>query len=464
MRRLLVLVGLGGLACLGFGSALVLADQSKSPNEVTTVSGIVAICHSPPGNPNNLQRQEHTAKSILESNGHISHLGDIIPAFPYTVIDTSTTTMTYEGKNLGTIYPLGSVAKGVSGEKVLSDGCVISTGAAGETAASVSEKTIAVVITEPGPTITEPGKKKTETIAAIVVVPPATTTVAPISTVVTVPAGSTETVTLPERTVTVPPSTETINGEQVVRPSETVTLPGKTETETSGGTATVVTVTGPDTVVEPGDHATKEAVVTVTTPSETVHEPEKDVPLPEHRIKGDTATETVWATITEPATMVTLPGTTTTETVLERVVVPATMVTVSAAKTVVTVPPDSTTTVTLPERIATVPRTTETINGEVVVRQSELVTLPATTKTMTGGTTTMVATVTGPSTVGEAGSVATKRAVVTVTTPSRGVFRPPRIVHVEEKKLVVFVVYKKTCPPGTVLSNGNCSHTGIGKG
>jgi hypothetical protein len=35
-------------------------------------------------------------------------------------------------------------------------------------------------------------------------------------------------------------------------------------------------------------------------------------------------------------------------------------------------------------------------------------------------------------------------------------------VTVEEKKLVIVV--PKSCPPGTALSHGNCSHTGVGKG
>jgi hypothetical protein len=264
--------------------------------------------------------------------------------------------------------------------------------------------------------------------------------------------------------VTVPPSTETVNGETIARPTEVVTLPATTQTETGGASRTIETVTGPDKVVEPGEQATKEAVVAVTTPSETVHEPPHIVTIPEHRIAGDTETETVPTTVTEPATTITVSATTTTETVIERLAVPATTATVSEATTVVTVPPGSTTTVTLPERTVTVPPAKETTNGETVARRSEVVTMPATTEIVTGAAAQTVVTVTSPHKVVEAGARVTRRAVVTVTTPSREVFRPPHVVHAEEEKLVVIVVHTTGCPPGTMLADGNCSHIGIGKG
>jgi hypothetical protein len=461
-----VLVGLTSVACLGFGAALVLAGSDSKPVETTTVSGEITICHGPLGNPNNLQMQSHTAKSILEINGHIEHPFDIIPSFDYTVIvGTVTTPTSYAGKNLDTLYPVLTTGSRFTGTEVLSTyKCSIPPETTTTTPVKLSETTLPVAITEPGPTITSPGTTTVETVTEMVVVPPTTTTAPATSTVVTVPPGSTETVTVPERTVTVPPSTETIKGETIVRPAETVTLPATTETVTGGATETVATVTGPDKVVQPGDHATKEVVVTVTTPSKTVQEPAHVVPVPEHRITGDTLTETVPTSTTEPATTITLPGTTTTKTTIERLTVPATTVTVPPAETVVTVPPGSTTTVTLPQRTDTVPSSTETINGEVVVRKPETVTLPATTETLTGSATSTVATVTGPNTVVEGGSVATKRALVTATTPSQTVVKPAHVVQAEEEKLIVIVVHKESCPPGTALYHGTCTHTGLGKG
>src|SRR5262249_626763 len=222
---------------------------------------------------------------------------------------------------------------------------------------------------------------------------------------------------------------------------------------------TVVTVTGPDKVVEGGGQATKEIVVTVTTPSETVREPVHVVPLSEHHIHGKTVTETVPSTRTERGTTITVPETTTTVTEVERLAIPATTVTVSEETTVVTVPPGSTTTVTLPERTVTVPRSRETVKGKTVLRSSEVVTLPATTTTVTGDTAPKVVTVTGPNTVVAGGSFATKRTVVTVTTPSRIVREPARAVSAEEKKYVI-VVHVKGCPRATVFVHGACSHKG----
>jgi hypothetical protein len=119
--------------------------------------------------------------------------------------------------------------------------------------------------------------------------------------------------------------------------------------------------------------------------------------------------------------------------------------------------------VTLPEHTVTVPPSTETTHGETVVRPSEVVTVPATTKVVTGSTTATVATVTGPHDVVEAGSVATKRAVVTFTGPSRQVFKPPRVVHAEEEKLVVIVVHATACPPATAMYHGRCAPIVRGK-
>ena len=70
---------------------------------------------------------------------------------------------------------------------------------------------------------------------------------------------------VPERTVTLPPTTETVNQETVVRPAETVTLPEAIgdRSETAGATPTILTATGPDEVVDEGTVASTQAVITV---------------------------------------------------------------------------------------------------------------------------------------------------------------------------------------------------------
>jgi hypothetical protein len=93
------------------------------------------------------------------------------------------------------------------------------------------------------------------------------------TTVVTVPAGATTIVTLPERTVTVPRSRETVGGVLVARPSEVVTLPATTRTVMGATGPSVVTVTGPNTVREGGSVVTKRVLVAVTTPSRVVRVP-----------------------------------------------------------------------------------------------------------------------------------------------------------------------------------------------
>ena len=138
---------------------------------------------------------------------------------------------------------------------------------------------------------------------------------------------------------------------------------------------------------------------------------------------------------------------------------PPTTVTVPEERTVVTVPPGSTTTVTLPERTVTVPTSRGTVKSVTVVRSPEVVTLPAATTTVTGGLASKAVTVTGPNTVVEGGSLATKRVVVAVTTPRRVVREPARVVSVEEKRFVI-VLRLKGCPPRPALAHVACSHVG----
>jgi hypothetical protein len=387
------------------------------------------------------------ASGVLD--GHAQHPGDIIPPFEFVL---NGETMFYPGKNMDTLYP-----GGYTGAELLANGCRLPAG-------RLSVTTVPAAIIEPGPTITVPAMTEVKTLTERVVEPATTVTGPATSAVVTVPAGATTTVTLPERTVTVPASTETIDGERIVRPSETVTVPGTTKTETAGTTSTVVTVTEPDKVVEDGLHASKQNVVTVTIPTRTVPEPAHTVPLNEHgNSRGETVTETVPTTTSEPATTVTVPATTTSEVKIETVAVPAKTVTVTAETTVVTVPAGSTTTVMLPERTVTVPSARQTIKGELVARSSQVVTLPATTRTVTGGTVPTVVTVTGPNTVEEGGSLVTKRALVTITTRSRVVRVPPHLVRVAQKRLVV-VVREKGCPPASAPYHGACAPIVYGKG
>jgi hypothetical protein len=413
----------------------------------TPHTGKIAICHATSSETNPFVAQSPDASGVLD--GHAHHPGDIIPPFEYVV---NGLTMFYPGKNMDVLYP-----GGYTGAEFLANGCRKPTG-------RLSEITVPAAIIEPGPTITMPAGTEIKPLTEKVVEPERTMTGPATSTVVTVPVGETTTVTLPERTVTVPASTVTIDGERILHPSETVTVPGTTKTETAGATSTVVTVTEPDKVVEDGLHASKEEVVTVTVPSRTVPEPAHTVPLHEQGIRrGETVTEIVPTTTTEPAMTITVPGTTTTEVKIEQVVVPAKTLTVSEETTVVTVPAAATTTVTLPERTVTVPRSRETTKGDLVVRSTEVVTLAGTTQTVTGAAAVRVVTVTGPNKVVEPSSVVTKRALVTVTAPSRVVQVPAHVVRVEEKRLVI-VVSEKGCPPGTALYQGVCSAIVRGEG
>jgi len=198
-----------------------------------------------------------------------------------------------------------------------------------------------------------------------------------------------------------PSTTETIDGETIVHPSETVTLPGTTEALTAGAAATVVTVTGPDEVVEEGTTATKRAVITVPVPREVTTESAHTVELAKHKPKGETVVETVPRTVTMHADTVHVPGTSATETIVERLDEPAPT----------EMPPGTSTIVTV-----------------------------------------------------EGGASVTKRAVVTVTTPGQVVHEPPRVVKGEETKVIVVVIQTTGCPPGTALFDGSCHHIAAGKG
>jgi hypothetical protein len=432
---------LAAVAVLGFGAAYVVAGSGVG----TPGTGAVEICHS--GSGKQFQHIAPDASGVL--SGHADHPFDIIPPFVYVVNGTTTT---YPGKNMDALH-----GAGYTGAEVLANGCRIPVG-------RVIVTTVPEAIILPGPMITSPVVTTVETVTEKIVVPARTATAPGTTTVVTVPPGETTTVSLPERIVPLPAATETINGEHVVRPAETVTLPETTTTETGGAKTAVVTVTGPDTVVEGGEHATREVEVTVTIPGRTLPEPAHTVPAHQHHIKGETATETVVVTRTEPATTVTLSGTTTTETRIEHVAVPAETVAVSPTTTVVTVSARETTTVALPPRRVTVPRSTETVNRVSVFRPPEVVTIPGVTRILTGGSTRTVETVTGPNKVVEPGADVTESALVAFTTRGRVVRVPAHVVRAVETKLIAIVVHAVPCPAGMALYQGTCTHIVRGSG
>ena len=152
-----------------------------------------------------------------------------------------------------------------------------------------------------------------------------------------------------------------------------------------------------------------------------------------------TTTLTVPTTITEttPGTTVTVPASTVTQPVTITISIPPVTVTTPGATTVVTVAPEQTTTVTLPERTVTLPTVTETTPGQTVERQPVTVTQPGTTQTITAGATTTVVTVTAPNKTVEGGVLGAKHTVVTVTTPTHHVFLPSHAAHVAAKLRVI---------------------------
>jgi len=377
-RRLAWLVGLTGIAFAGLASAYVMAGPAAG-----TVAQIkIAICHATSSKTNPYVAQEPNADGVLSAHAH--HPGDIIP--PFVVVEHGTT-IVYPGKNMDTHY-----GNGYTGAELLANGCRVPTG-------PVSVTTVPEAFIEPARAITVPRETTTEIIIETIVVPAMTETAPGTTTVVTVPAGSETVVALPERTVTLPPVTETIDEETVVRPSETVTLPGTVETVTGGSVATVVTVTGPDEVVEDGTTETIRDEVAVTAPREITTEGARTIDLLNHAVKGKTVVETVPKRLSRRAEKLKVPGTTTTKTIIETLTEPAPTETPPGTATVVTV---------------------------------------------------------------EGGASVTKRAVVTVTTPTRVVHEQAHVVPADEKKLIVVVIH--SCPSGTALFDGSCHHIAAGKG
>jgi len=156
------------------------------------------------------------------------------------------------------------------------------TGGTTSTSTSISTTTVTTTVTQPattltttvpGTTVTAPPVTLTQPVTITITVPAVTVTTPGTTTIVTVPAGSTTTVTLPEQTVTLPASTQTLAGQTIEHDPVTVTQPGTTQTITAGATTTVVTVTAPHRTVEGGVRGEKTVVVTLTGPTQTISVP-----------------------------------------------------------------------------------------------------------------------------------------------------------------------------------------------
>jgi hypothetical protein len=197
IRRLALVVGLSVLLVLGFGGAYALSGALDRHTRVV-------ICHIPPGNPENA----HTI--IVDDDAVPAHLahGDYLGRCGSPVTSTTLTTPT--------------------------------------------TTTVPIDPTIPPTTVTLPPETTSTVITDTVTVPPETSTVPVPPTTVTVPPDATTTVTVPGQTVTQPPVTSTLPGLTIERPPETVTLPGATTTVSATGTTMVVTITGPNEVVDPG--------------------------------------------------------------------------------------------------------------------------------------------------------------------------------------------------------------------
>jgi hypothetical protein len=377
------LVRLVALACVAF-AGLAFAYVTAGPAASTVAQVKITICHATASHTNPFVPLSPNADGVLSAHAH--HPGDIIP--PFEVVEHGTT-IVYPGKNMDAHY-----GSGFTGAELLANGCRLPAG-------PVSVITVPEAIIEPARAIIVPATATHETIVERFVISAMTETAPEMTTVVTVPAGSATTVTLPERVVTLPSTTETIEVETVVHPSETVTLPGTVETVTAGATATVATVTGPNKVRRRGTTATRRAAIIVPAPRELTTEGAYATDLLTHPVKGKTVVETVPRKVTLHAQTVHVRGTRTTETVVERL--------------------------------------TEAAPIELPPGASPIVTV-------------------------EGGASVAKRAVVTVTTPSRVVHEPQRVVQAEEKNVIVVVIHAAGCPPGTALFDGSCHHIAAGEG
>jgi hypothetical protein len=195
IRRFALVVGVSVLLVLGFGGAYALSGALDRHTPVV-------ICHRPG------TLAEHTI--IVDDDAVPAHLahGDYLGRCGSPVTSTTLTTPT--------------------------------------------TTTVPIDPTIPPTTVTLPPETTSTVITDTVTVPPETSTVPVPPTTVTVPPDATTTVTVPGQTVTQPPVTSTLPGLTIERPPETVTLPGATTTVSATGTTMVVTITGPNEVVDPG--------------------------------------------------------------------------------------------------------------------------------------------------------------------------------------------------------------------
>jgi hypothetical protein len=179
-----------------------------------------------------------------------------------------------------------------------------------------------------------------------------------------------------------------------------------------------------------------------------------------------TTSATVPVTVTTPSTTVTIPGEATTAISTATITVPEDVATADGGTTIVTIPADVTTTVSLPGRTVTVPPLTVTAPGQTVERPAQTVTLPGTTVTVTGAATTTVVTVTGPNGIVHQGVVAKKRVKFTITTRHRVISIKAGVHHLHAKGKVlgkkIVVVIVRGCPRGTVHSGSGCGAVGKG--
>jgi hypothetical protein len=190
-------------------------------------------------------------------------------------------------------------------------------------------------------------------------------------------------------------------------------------------------------------------------------------------------TTTAPVTDTVPPTTVTLPPETATTVITDTVTVPPATITVPETTTIVTVPPASTETVTLPGQTVTQPPVTQTLPGQTIERQPETVTLPGATTTVTAAGTASVVTITGPH------AVIVHPGLVVKTKVQAKIKKARRLVHfaarvrrirarlrllrttliVVVRQMVAGVSHQaKGCPAGTEPFNGTCRAVVRGKG
>jgi hypothetical protein len=258
MRRLLLLMGLATVGCLGFGAAFVLAGSKAGPPTTSTVSDSATT--SPGDFTYDGQTIPYSSWASDMGNASGGKLVYVTTPFSFDCTQGSLTVSAKKvfdslspiptvytftvGAGSDPVVPDGSVIVGVaihSGNDFnvntsewVSDGSQVKIGldkgfsnakvfsctpvggtttsttttATTETSESVTTitTTVPTTVTVPNTTVTLPAETVTN-VTTITVTTPASTVTLPGSTTVVTVSGSTTTVTLPGSTVTVPPST-----------------------------------------------------------------------------------------------------------------------------------------------------------------------------------------------------------------------------------------------------------------